>query len=444
MRIYISVIGAILITTIGLLTCSSGIDNSVNNQIIISTNGGTSSIGGVSFNPGSSTAGNESIGGTGEFGGNTTQESGGSSSIGGQSESGGTSSLGGETFIIPTLGGSGTLDPEGVGGEIIGDTEDPIIGDTNDPPEGDTNDPPEGDTNDPGMGDTNDPPDGDSVDPPEGDTNDPPVIECIPTEISNINVIVFEDASPSGADSEGRMYVGNDLIAEGYGIASKDNVGCNSDDYSLVVGGDVILRGGSIGNGRIAYGGDATLENFTAPCGSWKFPDSIDAPVDFEELKNTLKGYSIAFTQYPINGTVTSSLILTGTDTILNVFSITGEQLESANQITIIAPGESSVIVNVSGLEINWGGAGFILPDGGASCRGDTSTWCHRILWNLYEATILNISGIGIQGSVLAPYATLDGGGGNVDGQVIVEFLYGSIEYHPYFFSGCLKLPIQL
>jgi choice-of-anchor A domain-containing protein len=351
--------------------------------------------------------------------------------------------LGGSTIVIPELGGTGTVDPDGFGGAVVGDTDDPNLGDTDDPNLGDTDDPNLGDTDDPNLGDTDDPNLGDTDDPPD---------ECVPSEIDNINVIVFKDASPSGADSEGRMYVGGNLTANGYGIASKDNETCESDQYSLVVGGDITLSGGSLGDGRVAYGGNASLDNFTVPCGSWKFPDSIAPPVDFVELEATLKGYSIAFTQYPVNGTLTGSLVLTGTDPKLNVFSITGDQLGSANQIRFVAPEESSIIVNVSGETIDFSSKGFILPDGQASCRGAStaddpqllSGWCHKILWNMYEAATLTIDGIGVQGSILAPYATLDGGSGNVDGQVIVEYLFGGIEYHPYFFSGCLELPMDL
>jgi choice-of-anchor A domain-containing protein len=415
----------LLLVIIFSLSCSNSQPTSTEENIVNSYESNNYSLGGSSY------------GGQNELG------FGGSLNIGGINE---IISIGGS--VIETYGGAtngiagmaGTTNPIlSVGGS---ETMDPPIGDTSDPPPGDTSDPPPGDTLDPPPGDTLDPPPGDTLDPP-GDTVDPPG-ECIPSEMDNVNVIVFKDASPSGADSEGRMYVGGDLTAEGYGIASKDNLPCTSDDFSLVVGGDLILTGGSVGDGRIAYGGEATLSNFTAPCGTWKYPDSIEPPVNFVELEASFKGYSIAFTQYPINGTVSGALTLTGTDPALNVFSITAEQLMNANQIKFVSPDTSSIIVNVSGDTIDWSGAGFILPDGGNSCRGGTSDWCHRILWNMYEATLLNLSGIGVQGSILAPYATLDGGGGNVDGQVIVEYLFGGIEYHPYFFNGCLELPMEV
>lgn len=77
--------------------------------------------------------------------------------------------------------------------------------------------------------------------------------------------------------------------------------------------------------------------------------------------------------------------------------------------------------------------------DGTKACRGG-GTGCTKIFYNLYEATSLELSGIGVQGSILAPKATLTGAGGNVDGQVFVGTLLGQIEYHPYLFDGCLRL----
>ena len=57
----------------------------------------------------------------------------------------------------------------------------------------------------------------------------------------------------------------------------------------------------------------------------------------------------------------------------------------------------------------------------------------------MYQATSVYMTGIAIEGSVLAPLATLKGDGGHIAGQVIVQYLTGGLEYHPYYFAGCLK-----
>jgi len=253
---------------------------------------------------------------------------------------------------------------------------------------------------------------------------------------------VFEDAMPTGADAEGRMWVGGNLDLKGgsYAVNATDidalKTTCN--DYALVVGGDingnVIVKAG-----KVAYGGKYTGSNPTAACGI-----KHETPIDFDKLEAELTGYSQALKDYPINGTVKiefGAMTLTGTDKTLNVFSVNGADLASVTQMKFVVPTTCSVIVNISGKTINWQGGGFILPDGGASCKGGSTTWCGRILYNMWEATSVYLGGIGVQGSILAPYATLDGGGGNIDGQVIVKYLKGGLEYHPYYFSGCLLLP---
>ena len=387
------------------------------------TNGGSSSGEGATTGTGLTT-GTETGGATDGAGGESTASTGGD----GTSDPGPDAGVGGGETTDPPPGDTGDPPP--------GDTGDPPPGDTGDPPPGDTGDPPPGDTGDPPPGDTGDPPPGDTGDPPPGDTGDPPD-ECIPTEMDNLNVIVFKDAEPSGADSEGRMFVGGNAIFDGYAIASQEDADCSR--WDLVVGGDLTVSGGSVSNGKIAVGGTYNpVGAFTAACGVWE----DTTPVDFVALRAEMLAYSEAMAAYPENGdSVVSNgaLMLTGTDPTLNVFSVTAAELNNSLQLSV--PEGSSVIVNVSGEDVVWSGQGFLLPDGGAACRGATSDWCHSIMYNMYEATSLELSGIGVQGSIMAPYATFTGNGGNVDGQVIVEYLYGGIEFHPYFFTGCLLLP---
>ncbi len=316
-------------------------------------------------------------------------------------------------------------------------------GNTTDPPPGDTIDPPPGDTTDPPPGDTIDPPPGDTIDPPPGDTIDPPP-GCTMTEIDKVNVIVFKDANPSDADSEGRMWVGGNLTINGQypvNTTTLPEFASTCADWALVVGGN-ITGNPIVPAGKVAYGGTFN-GTFSGNCGIFH-----TTPIDFTALENKFIGYSAAFKAYTtqnsaVVGTVTatgSQLVLTGTNKELNVFNITSTQLNSA-EIKFVVPNTSSIIVNISGTVINWEAKGIVLPDGTGTCKSGTSSWCHKILYNMYEATSVYMSSIAVQGSVLAPYATVDGGGGNIDGQLICKYLKGGLEYHPYFFTGCLLLP---
>jgi choice-of-anchor A domain-containing protein len=433
MRLYNWIIGIILV-----MACSSSKSEMPTNSV---------SLGGASVTT-TNTSGNSSFAGATQ----TNKNTGGFVSYGGSSTSisiGG-SGISGDTSVIISEGGAGTSDPPpATGGE--GTTVDPPksgSGNNTDPPPGDTFDPPPGDTIDPPPGDTIDPPPGDTIDPPPGDTIDPPP-GCTMTEIDKVNVIVFKDANPSDADSEGRMWVGGNLNINGQypvNTTTLPEFASTCADWALVVGGN-ITGNPIVPAGKVAYGGtfNGTFNGtFSGNCGIFH----NGSVVDFTALEAKLTGYSAAFKAYTtqnsdVVGTVTatgSQLVLTGTNKELNVFNITSTQLNSA-EIKFVVPNTSSIIVNISGTVINWGAKGIVLPDGTGNCKSGTSSWCHKILYNMYEATSVYMSSIAVQGSVLAPYATVDGGGGNIDGQLICKYLKGGLEYHPYFFTGCLLLP---
>lgn len=247
---------------------------------------------------------------------------------------------------------------------------------------------------------------------------------CKKTDLTSINVYVIKDATPTGADTEGNMYVGGNLTASNYSIGKKDTIDCTQ--YSLVVRGDV--------TGALVYGGKAissgTISNSTdQDCGIIRGA----MPVDFDLLENQVNNLSTSLSQLPTNGTISGSLNLVGTDPSLNVFNITAAQLNTT-QVNVTFPADSSVVVNVSGTSINWVN-GSVCLNGNCS----DSAQADYVLWNFYQATSVYMTGIAIEGSVLAPLATLKGDGGHIAGQVIVQYLTGGLEYHPYYFSGCLK-----
>jgi hypothetical protein len=64
-----------------------------------------------------------------------------------------------------------------------------------------------------------------------------------------------------------------------------------------------------------------------------------------------------------------------------------------------------------------------------------------RILYNFYEATSLTIAGIGVQGSILAPWADTFFDDGHIDGNLIAKSLRGAGEGHNRLFDG--NLPVQ-
>jgi len=275
---------------------------------------------------------------------------------------------------------------------------------------------------------------GSSID--QGTGGAPPTIDlgCSNTSpLNQINVFVTMDATPSGADTEGNMYVGGNLTAKGsYSVGAKDTVDCTR--YSLVVGGNISINGGTVSGGMSVYGGTtASVSGVNFACGGLT---RGTGDVDLVALKATVEALSLRLSAVASNGTVTltsGKLTLTGTDKKLNVFNVTAAQLGAVTETDVNFPAGSAVVVNVSGTDVVWGNGSVCLN--GQCGDSDQAT---NVLWNFYEAATLSSSGMAIEGSVLAPFATLSGAGGHIAGQVIVRYLTGGLEYHPYYFDACL------
>jgi len=262
------------------------------------------------------------------------------------------------------------------------------------------------------------------------------------TTLGDVNVYVTKNASPSGADTEGRLYVGGDLTTNGYSVGARAAVDCAR--YSLVVGGNVSLTGGSIRAGKAVFSGTSgTASGTTFDCNGL----ARGKPIDFPSLEAEVEDLSLKLSQLPVtNCTVTVSgndATIAATNSVFSLCNLDASQLPSTSGVAQLAgvimtfPEGSNVAVNVSGTAINWAGAPVCLN---GQC-GDSAQTNH-VVWNLYQATSLTASGIAIEGSVLAPLATLDGSSGHITGQVIVEYLKGGLEYHPYMFNGCITWPM--
>src|SRR5690606_12303276 len=59
-----------------------------------------------------------------------------------------------------------------------------------------------------------------------------------------------------------------------------------------------------------------------------------------------------------------------------------------------------------------------------------------RVIWNLVEASSVNISGIGIKGTFMAPNATVSFSNGHIDGSIVGGSISGGGESHNFAFVG--------
>lgn len=230
---------------------------------------------------------------------------------------------------------------------------------------------------------------------------------------SYYNAFIFGDMHSQYSDTEGRIAVGGDACFDGYSVGARLSSSGAGD--SLVVGGHLYYTNGQVANGNVVYGSWANTSSFGIPNGSVRQGYSVDFSSAWDEATST----SASMASQSANGTVTNnygSLTLTGSSSGTNVFYVTAEQLANANGITINVPEGSTVIINVSGTDVSIRYMGITVNGTSAS----------NVIWNMYEATSLTMDGIGMQGSILAPYANVTFNNGQMNGTLVARSFCGN------------------
>jgi choice-of-anchor A domain-containing protein len=123
-------------------------------------------------------------------------------------------------------------------------------------------------------------------------------------------------------------------------------------------------------------------------------------------------------------------LTAAGPPASLYVFNVTGAELANAagHGLSITAPAGSTVVVNVAG-------AASALASMGITLNGVDR---QHVLYNFFEAQNLTINAISVEGTVLAPLATVNFVNGQINGTLIANHLTGSGESHLHLFEGTL------
>jgi choice-of-anchor A domain-containing protein/uncharacterized repeat protein (TIGR01451 family) len=238
------------------------------------------------------------------------------------------------------------------------------------------------------------------------------------------NVFVLNDINQPSADTQGKMAVGQDATLANYSVGDKL---INPTGDVLIVGRKLTYTSGWV-NGGVAFGSFIDTVN-------WGLANGIihqASPINFSAASVYLNNLSSQMAVLSQNGQDTMQygmITLTGTATDVNRFNIKGSDLSNCNTLTVNVPANSVVLINVSGDNINW--------KGGFNVNGATSA---NLLFNFYQATALQISGINVLGSVLAPLATITFPSGLISGQCICLNLNGSGQFNNIEFTGTITL----
>lgn len=176
-------------------------------------------------------------------------------------------------------------------------------------------------------------------------------------------------------------------------------------DYSVYASGNASISGGSYGD--IASG---SFHNANGAGGT----NYISQTASSADLTATAKAVSKEYSQLTPTSTKSTGqssgdLILTGTGTGTNVYSIDGTLWSSIYKLTFAGPGDGAII-NISGGTLSQ----YVNIDYGAL---DLS----KVVFNFYDATSVSMGGMTINGSILAPNANVSLNGGSVAGSVVAN-----------------------
>jgi choice-of-anchor A domain-containing protein len=218
------------------------------------------------------------------------------------------------------------------------------------------------------------------------------------------NLVSFGDFNSRNTSIGGSVAVAGDLTASSYSLNGS----------SLVVGGNLTFNNGSIG-GNAYVGGSTTTSQMNIK-GQWQ---SGTAPLAFTALAQEMGMLSTGLASVAATGNYGSQwggVQMTGSNSAVEVFNFSGADLQAANwsNASQLAAG-STLIFNISGTNVSLGGGLF---------NGLNS---YNVLLNFYEAESLSFNNIGLQASVLAPNATVSGGSGRINGNVVVGDWQSSI-----------------
>lgn len=236
------------------------------------------------------------------------------------------------------------------------------------------------------------------------------------------NAFVFNDFTSNASDTEGAVAVGGNMNVTSYSV-NANNKAYNG--YALVVGDNLGFTNGSIKHGNAYVSGTATTAGLDVNAivnGS--------APVSFAMEKAALLALSSGLSTLTANGSVDyayGGVTFKGDGSSgVQVFNVAGSDLYNVNYSNFAQlSADQTIIVNVSGAF-----AGFQ----GGSPNGFSN---YNVLFNFYDATTLSFNNVGVYGSILAPFATVTGGGGQINGNVIVSAWNSNIQINAnHYFKG--------
>eukprot|EP00012_Vannella_robusta_P003828 CAMPEP_0206190078 /NCGR_PEP_ID=MMETSP0166-20121206/4536_1 /ASSEMBLY_ACC=CAM_ASM_000260 /TAXON_ID=95228 /ORGANISM="Vannella robusta, Strain DIVA3 518/3/11/1/6" /LENGTH=484 /DNA_ID=CAMNT_0053606089 /DNA_START=187 /DNA_END=1638 /DNA_ORIENTATION=+ len=254
-------------------------------------------------------------------------------------------------------------------------------------------------------------------------------IDCPPIWfLPPYSLFAFESVEMSQSQDNGRIAAGGDVTLESFSIGSS-LVEFPITTNSTIVGGNLDFSFGAIHGGNVIVAGTASLTDVAVNNGKVYPNTPID--IDFIGQSQNLTFNTRYFSKLISNGQSSllySTLTLYSADTGLNVFTLTSSEFNSATNVVIECPETSWAVINV--------------PDEEAALEGIfvqlVGITANRVIYNFYEATSLTVASVGVEGSILAPLADVSFPSGNINGNLVCKSVTGAGSTSKY-----LPLPLR-
>lgn len=233
------------------------------------------------------------------------------------------------------------------------------------------------------------------------------------------NTLVFSDFSAPSSDVEGQLFVGGDATLKGYSIGEKvrdDGVD------ALVVGGDLEFDTGTV-FGSVKCAGACNLRNTAHSHGKSNDPNRFNftgAQAYFELLSRDLAQQK---------GTDSFGGTQNGKMQRYSYFSMDCDNLANIKSMAMInIPEDGLAVMNLRGTECSWETFGVTV---------NYEQFSHNVLFNFPQATSIRISEAVVPGSILAPYADVQGHSGVINGALIAKSFTGTTQQNLHKVTPC-------
>jgi choice-of-anchor A domain-containing protein len=243
------------------------------------------------------------------------------------------------------------------------------------------------------------------------------------------NVLVRRTAALAGMKSGGRLSVGGNVTGAnwqaGLDLPSQPN------RIDAAFNADVTSASGHAPNGSIAVAGRVTGSLQAA--GSVRTETTPSIRVDARWADDAAAAWAQAAVTAPVvvsdSSAATKTLRFEGQNAQVNVFSLTATQLATARKTQLRIPNGSMAIINVTGNSFTaagsndgtmWDGAAYTAyPSNSTSAIADA--YRTHVVWNFATANTVNVSGFTLEGTLLAPKASVSTSGSRINGSMFVD-----------------------